>query len=502
MKKHCDGFWQNKNNVIEAARLCSTPTEFITKYNGAYLNARHNGWIDECYAHMNRTQVGNRHWDVKSNVIEAAKQCVTRSEFIERFHGAYEGARRNSWLDECRRHMQRPVPVVHWTKDRLQECADSCRTIKEFRERFNSAYVTACARGLVDDLFRKHKGKVRAKMVNGYWTKERTVEEALKYETRFEFQMGSRQAWEAAQRNGWLDDVCAHMEFVGSRYERAVYFIRSNIYKIGYIGLSMAPQKRYRQHLKTNHKNLRPLLQNPHELEILTAFMPKDEAAKLEVESIKKFKSEGWTLLNSKAGGGLGGSHLVWTKEATRAEAAKYETRGAFQVGSPSAYNAALKYHWLKEFFADHPNQGYSKKKLPDGWWTLERLKEIAKNFKYRDQMAKMSPGAHDAALNLGILNEIFSDHENKGYKKRGYEMIDYHFCDLIVHHCATRSEFKEKDPAAYKRARKQGWLDKLFGNHCFRGYVSKAMMKRHTPVPEGNICNSNGELLDEPANK
>lgn len=243
MKKHCDGFWQNNDNVIEAARLCSTPTEFISKYSGAYLNARLNGWIDECYAHMNRTQVGNRHWDVKSNVIDAAKQCVTRSEFIKRFHGAYEGARRNGWLDECRGHMQRPVPVVHWTQDRLQECADTCKTIREFRERFSSAYVTACARGLIDGLFEKHKGEVRVKMANGYWTKQRALEEALNYQTRSEFRVSSSPAWAAAQRNGWLDDVCAHMEFVGSRYERAIYFIRSNVDKIGYIGLSMAPPK-------------------------------------------------------------------------------------------------------------------------------------------------------------------------------------------------------------------------------------------------------------------
>lgn len=198
-----------------------------------------------------------------------------------------------------------------------------------------------------------------------------------------------------------------------------------------------------------------------------------------------KFKGEGWTLVNSKAGGGLGGSHLVWTKEATRAEAAKYETRGEFQTGNESAYNAALKYDWLEEFFADYPNQGYSLNKVPDGWWTLERLKEIANTFRYRDEMAKMLPGAHDAALNLGVLNKIFSHHENQGYKKRGYGMIDYHFCELIVRGCGTRSEFKEQDPVAYNRARKQAWLDELFKNHRFCGYVSKAMMKRHTRIAD-----------------
>ena len=51
--------------------------------------------------------------------------------------------------------------------------------------------------------------------------------------------------------------------------------------------------------------------------------------------------------------------------------------------------------------------------------------------------MAEKLPGAHDAALNLGVLNEIFSHHENKGYKKRGYGIITLDFCDLIARSCA-----------------------------------------------------------------
>ena len=44
-----------------------------------------------------------------------------------------------------------------------------------------------------------------------YWTKDRCAEEALKYETRRAFYTGANSAYQAARIKGWLDDVCSHM---------------------------------------------------------------------------------------------------------------------------------------------------------------------------------------------------------------------------------------------------------------------------------------------------
>lgn len=47
----------------------------------------------------------------------------------------------------------------------------------------------------------------------GYWNKkENCAAEARKYTTRWAFYEGSRGAYYAAKRNGWLDDICGHME--------------------------------------------------------------------------------------------------------------------------------------------------------------------------------------------------------------------------------------------------------------------------------------------------
>lgn len=46
----------------------------------------------------------------------------------------------------------------------------------------------------------------------GYWTKERVLDEAGKYQTRTEFQKGSAGAYQKAHKEGWLEGATAHME--------------------------------------------------------------------------------------------------------------------------------------------------------------------------------------------------------------------------------------------------------------------------------------------------
>jgi hypothetical protein len=45
----------------------------------------------------------------------------------------------------------------------------------------------------------------------GYWTKERCHEEALKYQFKVDFKKGCAPAYQAAQKHGWIDDICGHM---------------------------------------------------------------------------------------------------------------------------------------------------------------------------------------------------------------------------------------------------------------------------------------------------
>ncbi len=52
--------------------------------------------------------------------------------------------------------------------------------------------------------------------VKGYWTFDKVKEEASKYKVRNDFNKGSKSAYLAAYRNGWIDDVCSHMKVVNN----------------------------------------------------------------------------------------------------------------------------------------------------------------------------------------------------------------------------------------------------------------------------------------------
>ena len=50
----------------------------------------------------------------------------------------------------------------------------------------------------------------------GYWTKERCLQEAIKYKTRGTFAKEAKSIYNHARVYGWLDEVCRHMP----KYER------------------------------------------------------------------------------------------------------------------------------------------------------------------------------------------------------------------------------------------------------------------------------------------
>ena len=83
------------------------------------------------------------------------------------------------------------------------------KTKTEFSKGCSSALSAARRNGWVDEIC-SHMDETRKPA--GYWTLERCRKEALKYKTKTEFSKGCVSAYQAALRNGWLDEVCAHMK--------------------------------------------------------------------------------------------------------------------------------------------------------------------------------------------------------------------------------------------------------------------------------------------------
>lgn len=296
----------------------------------------------------------NNYWTLE-RCAEVARKYETKTEFSQANRSVYSTAHRNGWLDQICEHMTPLVkPKGYWTKARCIKAAKKFKTRHEFQKGDISAYITARREGWIEEAC-AHMGESRH---NGYWTRERIAAEALKYSGRHAFEKGSGGAYHAAYRDGILDEVCGHMKVVGNMTKRYVYLIRNRVLNIGYIGLALDPHERYEQHKKSGRHAA--LFDSEHELVVLSPLLSAQAAADLERKLIKKYRKDGWKLLNRKAGGGLGGGHTIWTKEVVFDCGRQCKTRHEFDRRFQTARSTAMRNGWMDEIFANHPLQGFS----------------------------------------------------------------------------------------------------------------------------------------------
>src|SRR5258706_16033938 len=83
---------------------------------------------------------------------------------------------------------------------------------------------------------------------NGYWSKDKCQNVAIKYNSKKEFENGDKTVYYKCIRRKWIDEVCSHMESVGSRFKRLIYAYEFPD-NFAYIGLTYNPIKRNWNHL-------------------------------------------------------------------------------------------------------------------------------------------------------------------------------------------------------------------------------------------------------------
>lgn len=250
------------------------------------------------------------------------------------------------------------------------------------------------------------------------WTKDRVAEEAKRFETRTAFQRGTASAYRIAHRKGWLDDVCTHMRRQGDRISRHVYAIEDRNCRLVYVGLAANVTRRYAQHRSAPRPDMVEFMAGTHELIVLTVHPLKAEnAARLEHDTIERYRRDGWTVLNRAKAGGLGGRFdAYWTVERLTAEAIRCGSRRAMKEHSGAAYVIASRQGLIEAIFASVPNGGLNRARNPNGSWSKERLTALAVKCGTRQVMAKRHAGAYLAAHRKGLLPAIFAGVPNNGY--------------------------------------------------------------------------------------
>lgn len=363
-------------------------------------------------------------------------------------------------------------PPIKWTKEVCIELASTCNSRKELSSKSRTCYTIAHRNGWLDEIC-AHMPKLE-KFAPNHWTKENCKIEAAKYNTRGDFEKGALGAYTKARRKGWLDEICTHMSFrqKGAEGKKKIYLLKWNEFKKIYVGISNNPKRRIHDHKESSsNKYVNDLIKagSLPMVEVIDEWKDFKEIVNAEQQAILEYKSLGWDVLNLAKGGALGGITVKWTKEACKSQALKYSSRGEFESNESGCYKAALRLGIYDEICA---HMTYVK--LPNGYWDFDKCKIEALKYKTRTDFYNGSSAAYSQCLKKKWL-DLVSQHMISKKLPNGYWNLER--CRDEALKFKTRGEYCNSSATSYRVAIKNGWLDEIC-SHMVSGLKNRKSNK------------------------
>ena len=140
---------RTKEHCENVARSCKTMKEFWFTCRSAATKAQREGWIDS-YTWLTRERV-KRNSLTEAECRDIAKKYNTLRDFRTKDVSAYVTSVRNGWLQSFT-WLEREVGVKHYrTKDDIVKVARKFKTMKDFREQYPNECRYAWAHGWLDE---------------------------------------------------------------------------------------------------------------------------------------------------------------------------------------------------------------------------------------------------------------------------------------------------------------------------------------------------------------
>ena len=144
--------------------------------------------------------LGRGKWS-KKKTFDEARKYNSKSEFRKYCDSGYQAAYKHNWLKDYT-WFERPIVYnKKWTEEKCLSAAKRCKTLKEFRENFVTAYDVSKKNGWI----KYYNWLINANAT--IWTKEKCLQEAKKYKTKSEFRKKSKLAYDKASAHKWLSDI-------------------------------------------------------------------------------------------------------------------------------------------------------------------------------------------------------------------------------------------------------------------------------------------------------
>lgn len=157
------------------------------------------------------TEKQKRKLELETCKAEALKYD-TIQKFIAHSPEIYRNAYDNYFINKICDHMIPSFEINKTCKWNYETCrieALKYNTRNEFNKKNRSAYEYALSCDILKDISVHMPVRVKR---NGYWGRIRCQEEALKYKTRTQFRNYSYKAYITTIEKDWFEDCCSHMK--------------------------------------------------------------------------------------------------------------------------------------------------------------------------------------------------------------------------------------------------------------------------------------------------
>lgn len=371
----------------------------------------------------------------KEKCRDVALQCSSISEFSKKFSGAYQNCLKYGWLDEVCSHIKRiKRKNGYWNNENVIEEAKKYSTLKEFRKNSQGAYDYASKNNLMDNI--KAFLEVGCKPI-GYWTYERCLEEAKKYETLIDFHNKSSSAYTCSRRNNWLEKFTWLKSTRNKRYGKKYSIEELNELSNQCINRAEFKEKYYHAWNYARKNKLMEQLEFKPIVGVETYQKCSQNGGKTII--IKPINTNKVRVIPKK-----------WTYEKCVEESKKYEYYHDFMTNSPSAYTTACYRGWLNDF-----TWLVRKRKAPN-YWTEERCYEEAKKYDTMEDFILNSFTAYSKSRKKKW-------HKNYTWLKSnaiGQEgILTYDVCYNEALKYNFMSEFRLLSNSIYSKACKTKWI-------------------------------------------
>ena len=152
--RHPKNYWKNEKNILEESKKYKNRTEFKKKSNRAYDAARKLNLLDKMEWLSNNKKHPKGYWKIKENVINESKKYASKDEFQKGNLSAFLAAHRYGYIDEMTWLVkQKQHKKGYWTYENIEKEAVKYETKTDFQKNCNVAYRKALQLKIIDDFF-------------------------------------------------------------------------------------------------------------------------------------------------------------------------------------------------------------------------------------------------------------------------------------------------------------------------------------------------------------